>query len=296
MSRTHGKQIASIRDIFGRKNAQNHATASRGAGHYPLRNRQPSPLKKSKVSKGPNASKRAISTHLGHRNLQIADPSNAISNGTPGSGGELLLHNFVDSINTTHHQIEEEVSKSLAEAETVLEKRLTRTVTKHDGKIERARATRAAIFSPLEPESQGDTGSLGRKDLAHLTDVRNMLNSCEKGLKSHWKAWAKTQQKIACLAVEILGPDSVTLPPVTKEAMGSGAFKRRLASATDAFEKQQSAELKMLESAQKSRNDIARLVREARKQASSQEKKSRDGKRTRREEICQLARKMIANI
>ncbi|OAX79076.1 hypothetical protein ACJ72_06610 [Emergomyces africanus] len=298
MSRTRGKQVASIRDIFGRKATQKDVAAPRGAVRYTLRNRRSSPLLKSRVSKDHlNASKRTISTHLGRCKPTKTDSSIAISSGGPVSGGGLLLNDFVDSINTTHYQIEEEVSKSLAEAEKSLEKRLARTATKHEGKIELFRTTRAAIFSPLEPEAQGNMGSPRRnKDITHLADVRNMLNSGEKSLKSHWKAWAKTQQKIACLAVEILGPDSVTLPPATKEVMSSGAFKRRLASATDAFQKQESLELKMLENVQKRRDEIACLAREARKQTNAQEKKSRDGKRKQREELCQLARKMLANI
>lgn len=54
--------------------------------------------------------------------------------------------------------------------------------------------------------------------------------------------------------------------------MGSGTFKKRFASATDAFDKQESTELNMLEDAQKSRDDITCLVREARKQVSAQAK------------------------
>ncbi|KKZ60297.1 hypothetical protein EMCG_04979 [[Emmonsia] crescens] len=294
MSRTRGKQVVSIRGIFGQKAAQKDVTAPRDGGHYNMRKRQLSPPLHSKVSK---ASKRPISTHFGRRNLKVADSSMGISSGTPVSDGERLLDNFVDSINTTHHQIEGEVSKSLAEAEKALEKQLAQTVAKHDEKLHLSRASRAAIFSPLEQESQGKEASLARnKEKIHLTDIRNILNTREKALNSHWKAWTKTQQKIACLAVEILGPHYATIPPATKEAMGSGTFKKRLASATDAFDKQESAELNMLEDVQKSRDNITCLVREARKQVSAQAKKSRDGKRKQREEICQLARKMIANI
>ncbi|KLJ12652.1 hypothetical protein EMPG_12325 [Blastomyces silverae] len=298
MSRTRGKQVVSIRGIFGRKAAQKDASVRKAAARYNMRSRKYLPPQKSsgsKVSKGP---KRFISTLFGRRNLKGAGSSKTINSGTPGSDGQHLLHVFVDSINTTHSQIEEEISKSLVEAEKALEKRLEQTISNHDEKLELSRATRAAIFCPLEPESPKNLrASLAKsKNKTHLADVCNILNPTEKALKSHWKAWAKTQQKIACLAVEILGPESVALPQATSEAMGSGTFKKRLASAADAFEKQESIELNMLAGVQKCRDDIACLAREMRKQVTAQEKKSRDGKRKQREEICQLARKMIANI
>ncbi|OJD23385.1 hypothetical protein ACJ73_05258 [Blastomyces percursus] len=297
MSRTRGKQVVSIRGIFGRKAAQKDATVRKAAAHYSMRSRKYLPPQKSSGSKVSKQPKTFISTKFGRCNLKGADLSMTLNSGTPSSDGERLLHDFIDSINTTHSQIEEEISKSLVEAEKALEKRLERTISKHDEKLEFSRATRAAIFSPLEPESLNSTASLAKsKDKIHLADVCNILNPTEKTLKNHWKAWAKTQQKIACLAVEILGSESVVLPQATRETMGSGAFKKRLASAADAFEKQESIELKMLADVQKCRDDIAYLATEMRKQVTAQEKKSRDGKRKQREEICQLARKMIANI
>ncbi|PGG98312.1 hypothetical protein GX51_06874 [Blastomyces parvus] len=295
MSRTRGKQVVSVRGIFGRKAAKKDARAP--IAHYNMRNRKYLPPQKSsgsKVSKGP---KRFIATQFGRRNVKDADSSMSIGGGIPGSDGQRLLHDFVDSINTTHSQIEGEVSKSLAEAKKALEKRLEHTISKHDEKLELSRAARAAIFSPLELESLKNRTSLAEnKDESHLADLCNMLNPTEKVLKNHWKAWAKTQQKIACLAVEILGPESVALPQATREAVGSGAFKKRLASATDAFEQQKSLELNMLADVQKCRDDITCQAREMRKLVAAQEKKSRDGKRKQREEICQLARKMIANM
>ncbi|KAL2359436.1 hypothetical protein RJZ56_007720 [Blastomyces dermatitidis] len=262
-----------------------------------MRSRKYPPPQKSSGSKVLKGPKRFTSIQFGRRNLKGADSSMTISSDTSGSDGQRLLHDFVDSINTTHSQIEEDISKSLVEAERALEKRVAQTISEHDEKLELSRATRAAIFSPLEPESLKSAASLAKsKDKIHLADVCNILSPTEKALKDHWKAWAKTQQKIACLAVEILGPESVALPRPTREAMGSGAFKKRLASAADAFEKQESVELKMLADVQKCRDDIACLAGEMRKQVTAQEKKSRDGKRKQREEICQLARKMIANI
>ncbi|EGE85150.1 hypothetical protein BDDG_08095 [Blastomyces dermatitidis ATCC 18188] len=297
MSRTRGKQVVSIRGIFGRKVAQKDASVRKPAAYYNMRSRKYPPPQKSSGSKVLKGPKRFTSIQFGRRNLKGADSSMTISSDTSGSDGQRLLHDFVDSINTTHSQIEEDISKSLVEAERALEKRVAQTISEHDEKLELSRATRAAIFSPLEPESLKSAASLAKsKDKIHLADVCNILSPTEKALKRHWKAWAKTQQKIACLAVEILGPESVALPRPTREAMGSGAFKKRLASAADAFEKQESVELKMLADVQKCRDDIACLAGEMRKQVTAQEKKSRDSKRKQREEICQLARKMIANI
>ncbi|EEH37073.2 hypothetical protein PAAG_07491 [Paracoccidioides lutzii Pb01] len=308
MSRPPGKQAVSARGIFARKPAQKNATAPKAVSHYDMKKGQPSPPPKARVSKGfkgSKGSKQAKSTHIARHSQRAPGSSKGgSSNSTSMPGGERLLHNFVDSIDSTRTQIQEEVSISLAEAEQVLEKRLAQTVSKYSEKLSISRNTRKDIFLPVEIEhptiSLKPKPSLVQgadKDKAHLVDVRNSLDAHEQALKSHWKAWSRTQQKIACLAVEILGPDAVSLPPLTKDAMGSGTFQKRLARATDAFEKNMAAvEGKMIEDAQKTRDDIACLLRDMRKQVNIQEKKSRDGKRKQREEICQLTKKIIASI
>ncbi|PGG97972.1 hypothetical protein AJ79_09027 [Helicocarpus griseus UAMH5409] len=295
MSRPHAKRVVSIRGIFGRKASHKDYTAPKGTSHYNMSTRLPSSPIRAKASK---ISKRHGSTRLGRHKWKITDAkSSKATSSTSVSEGDRLLHGFVDSIDTTRYQIAEEVSQSLAAAEQALEKQLSQTIAKHDEKLNLSRTNRAAIFSPLDPESKSKKSSLSN-DKAHsqLSDIANSLSACERSLKSRWKAWVKTQQKIACLAVEILGSDSVTIPPVAREVTGTSSFKKRLASATEAFERQVETKRAMLEGVRKSRDDIGSLAREARKQVNAQEKKSREGKRKQREEICKLARKIIANI
>ncbi|KAG5297677.1 hypothetical protein I7I48_06872 [Histoplasma ohiense] len=296
MSRTHGKQTVPIRGIFVQKASQRDAPTRRGARHCNMRNWNCFPLQKFSVSKVSNAPKRLVSTHVRRRKSKVAGSPMAVSN-SPGSGGERILHTFVDSINTTQYQIQEEISNSLANAEKTLAKQLTQTVTKHNKSVELSRVMRAVIFSPLEPESLDRIASPSdNKDTVHLVNVRSLLNPAEKALKRHWKVWNKTQQKIACLAVEMLGAESVTLPHVTKEAIGSMTFKKRLSRATSAFGKQHAVELTTLADERKWNDNISYLAREMKRQVTAQEKKSRGDKRKQREEICQLARKLIANL
>lgn len=294
MSRTHGKQTVPIRGIFAKKASQRDSPTRRGARHCNMRNWNCFSLQKFSVSKLSNAPKRLVSTHVGRRKSKVAGSPMAASN-SPGSSGERILHDFVgastcesfclgllspanntlpkDSINTTQYQIQEEISNSLANAEKTLAKQLTQTVTKHNKSVELSRVMRAVIFSPLEPESLDRIASPpDNKDTAHLVNARSLLNPTEKALKSHWKAWNKTQQKIACLAVEMLGAESVTLPHVTKEAIGSMTFKKRLASATSAFGKQHAVELTTLADERKWNDYISYLAREMKNQVTVQEK------------------------
>ncbi|KAK2812330.1 hypothetical protein FQN50_001329 [Emmonsiellopsis sp. PD_5] len=292
MSRSRGTRVVSLRGIFGRKTLRKPTTAS-GVANNPRTTKTWEPAR-SRVTK----SQQRKQAYFGHR---YQKPTSKASSG-PVSSRERLLNDFAGSIDATRHEIAGDVSNSLVETQKALESRLADVIAKHDEKLELSQANRAAILTPLEETELPMGSSLKQhpagifKEQKTLADrlalVQNTLDREERDIRGLWKAWNKTQQRIICLGVEVLGSENVSLPMKAP----TGSFKKRLSGATAVSEQRAGVEKEMVEDMKKRVGDIRELTRDARKQFAAQEKKSRDDKRKQREEICQLARKMIADI
>ncbi|EGD98726.1 hypothetical protein TESG_06003 [Trichophyton tonsurans CBS 112818] len=216
--------------------------------------------------------------------------------------GQKVLDSFVDLLESAREDIAEELFATISKTEDSMKTRLDEMATAYAKKTDEIRANYTKVLNrigvpvpvPGESTSGGQSAELDSVSVFGFdrTAFSSKIEAESRSLERLWGEWEKVQQKIICLAVEVLG---VKRAGITKDPKKK-VMKKRLNRAAALFEKQQSEQGAMRVELQKQHQAITLLTENSIKQLKACQKKSVDQRKRQREEVCQLAKRMLAQV
>ncbi|KAK2871679.1 hypothetical protein FQN49_002948 [Arthroderma sp. PD_2] len=213
--------------------------------------------------------------------------------------GRDFLRSFVGLLETTQEELAEDLTAAITGTENSLKTRLTDMATAYVRRADQFQTdcekTFAQIQSPVSTLPPGDSSA--KFDSASVLGIDrdkfvNALDAKNRSLDRMWVEWEKVQQKIACLSVEVLGVDGTGVV----KGPSKRVTKKKLNRATTIFRKQLLEQEAMLGELQKQGQDISTMTANTVKQLRARQKKCVDQKKKQREEVCQLARKIMTRV
>ena len=137
---------------------------------------------------------------------------------------------------------------TLTTGEHVANKRLAEIIARYREKLS-SQHTHASVFSHFDSE----TTSPGR-----MCQAVNSFEDTERELNGLFKEWMKTQQKIACLGVEVLGIEQFEL----QGSKVSGISKKRFNTAASMFKEHEKTEERAQDMKRRQGDEVTGATRE----------------------------------
>ncbi|EFE42221.1 hypothetical protein TRV_03063 [Trichophyton verrucosum HKI 0517] len=214
--------------------------------------------------------------------------------------GQKVLDSFIDLLESAREDMAEELSAAISNTEDSIKSRLDEMATAYAKRVDEFQANYTKVLSRIgapvlgEGTAGGQAAELGSVEVFGFdrTAFSSKIEAETRSLERLWGEWEKVQQKIICLAVEVLG---VKRAGITKDPRKK-VMKKRLNRAAALFDKQQSEQGAMRGELQKQHQAITLLAENSVKQLKACQKKSMDQRKRQREEVCQLAKRMLAQV
>ncbi|DAA73693.1 TPA_exp: Uncharacterized protein A8136_4127 [Trichophyton benhamiae CBS 112371] len=214
--------------------------------------------------------------------------------------GQTVLDSFIDLLESAREDMAEELSAAISNTEDSMKTRLDEMATAYVKRADEFQANYTKVLSHIGAPVLGESTAGGQP--AELDSVEvfgfdrtafsSKIEAENRSLERLWGEWEKVQQKIICLAVEVLG---VKRAGITKDPKKK-VMKKRLNRAAGLFDKQQSKQGAMRDELQKQHQAVTLLAENSVKQLKARQKKSMDQRKRQREEVCQLAKRMLAQV
>lgn len=183
-----------------------------------------------------------------------------------------------DLLESAREDIAEELSATISKTEDSMKTRLDEMATAYAKKTDEIRANYTKVLNrigvpvplPGESTSGGQSAELDSVSVFGFdrTAFSSKIEAESRSLERLWGEWEKVQQKIICLAVEVLG---VKRAGITKD-LKKKVMKKRLNRAAALFEKQQSEQGAMRVELQKQHQAITLLTENSIKQLKARQK------------------------
>ncbi|EFQ98892.1 hypothetical protein MGYG_01906 [Nannizzia gypsea CBS 118893] len=216
------------------------------------------------------------------------------------SDGQNALDSFVEQLEKTREGIAKELSTAISNTEDSMKTRLDKMTTKYAQKAEQLQADYTKVLGQLRVPVTGKNAAEDQPAELDSVDVfgfdrdafLSKVEAENRSLKRLWCEWEKVQQKIVCLAVEVLGVERAGVTKNHKRRV----MKKRVNRAAALFDKQQAEQGAMLGELQKQEKAITLMAEISVKALKARQKKRMDERKKQRAEVCQLAKKVIANV
>ncbi|OAL70815.1 hypothetical protein A7D00_5145 [Trichophyton violaceum] len=251
-----------------------------------------------------NASMRRLRSSIDMEPLDILDSRTDTARPYPPTkelnDGQKVLDSFVDLLESARENMAEELSAAISSTEDSMKTRLDEMATAYANRTDEFQANYTKVLSRIGASAPGESTAGGQSAELDSAEVfcfdraafSSKLEAEKRSLERLWSEWEKVQQKIICLAVEVLGVKRAGIIKDPKKK----AMKKRLNRAAALFEKQQSEQGAMRGELQKQHQAITLLAENSVKQLKARQKKSMDQRKRQREEVCQLAKRMLAHV
>ncbi|KAM5469813.1 hypothetical protein MauCBS54593_004367 [Microsporum audouinii] len=209
--------------------------------------------------------------------------------------GQDVLRSFVGLLEGAREELAEDLNTAISNNEETMKNRLDEMTTAYIKRADQFQVDCRKIFAQIQTSDPKDLSAKSNSVSVSGIDLDTFMRTVEaenRSLDRLWAEWEKIQQKITYLAVEVLGVDEAGI------AKGSNTriMKKRINRAAALFRKQVSEQEAMLAELQKQDHAVMTTATNSVKQLKARQKKCIDRRKKQREEVCQLAKKMMANV